>query len=385
MSEHNKAQQWEDDDFSVDEAVVKVIGVGNGGCNAITNMKKNAMGGNSRMELIAMNTDAQSLSNIEADRRIVLGRRITGGRGAGTSPERGRQAAEADAENIKALLQGTSMLFLTTGMGGGTGTGATPVIAKIAREMGIYVIAIVTRPFAFELSQKMKTAEQGITALRPCTNSIIVISNEKLLTVVEKGSSMRENFAKADEVLLGSLRGLFDILYKKGLQNLDFADVKAVLEKEGMAIIGTGTSKGSNRAKEATEMAIRNPLFDDFNLKGAGGALINIVGKFGPHEVKAVTEVLQGSIDADKTLVKLGYVEEDLAEDALQVTVIMTGLEYAKKSTEQEAKAQASSGDIRLRPVAGAVAQRPLLQRHQRAAAALAEEKDREWIGGNAD
>jgi len=380
-----------DDDlqsFDVQPVVIKVIGVGNGGCNAISNMKRKGIEG---VELIAMNTDLQSLRTIQADRRIVIGYKLNRGLGVGGKPESGRAAAEEDREAIATLLEGTDMLFVTTGMGGGTGTGAISVIVDIAREKGILTVAIVTRPFAYELLKKARIAEEGISTLDK-VDSLIVIPNDKVLNIAEDGEVFDDSYAKVDDVLLGAVRGISDIIQKPGLQNVDFADVKAMLSKMGMAVMGSGSASGANRAREATEAAIRNPLLEDINLQGARGILVNITGgDFTVREVQVVAEILGGycSEDAD---IKTGIVVDKEMQGELHVTVIVTGLERSTKAEKpEETPAPAMSKTaLRSMPIERHEAVRQSLPRGgQRANAAAALDSDYlnipAWLRNQAD
>ena len=253
--------------------VIKVIGVGGGGGNAVNHMVKSNIEG---VEFICANTDAQALKNIGARTILQLGTGVTKGLGAGANPEVGRQAALEDRERIAEVLQGTNMVFITTGMGGGTGTGAAPIIAEVAKEMGILTVAVVTRPFPFEGRKRMQIADEGIRLLSESVDSLITIPNEKLLTILGKDASLLSAFAKADDVLAGAVRGISDIIKRPGMINVDFADVRTVMSEMGMAMMGTGCASGPNRAREATEAAIRNPLLEDVNLEGARGILVNI-------------------------------------------------------------------------------------------------------------
>jgi len=309
-------------------AVIKVIGVGGGGCNAIDNMKRSGIEG---VELICVNTDLQSLNKAKADCHVAIGRNLTRGLGAGGRPEVGKSAAEEDREYISELLEGTDMLFITTGMGGGTGTGAISVIAEIARAKGILTVAVVTRPFAYEGIKRMKIAEEGIRTLVESVDSLITIPNEKLLTILDEDVGIEEAYAKVDDVLLGAVRGISDIIQKAGLQNVDFADVKTMMSQMGMAVMGSGSASGPNRAREATEAAIHNPLLEDVNLQGARGILVNITGDFGPRDVKAVAEML-GTFSSDEAEIKIGTVVDRDMQGELQVTVIVTGLERPHKA-----------------------------------------------------
>ena len=305
-------------------AVIKVIGVGGGGGNAVNHMVKNNIEG---VEFICANTDAQALGKVGARTILQLGTAITKGLGAGTNPEIGRQAAMEDRERITEVLQGADMVFITTGMGGGTGTGAAPIIAQIAKEMGILTVAVVTRPFPFEGKKRMQVADEGIRALSECVDSLITIPNEKLLTILGKDASLLSAFAKADDVLTGAVRGISDIMLREGLMNVDFADVKTVMSEMGMAMMGTGCASGPNRAREATEAAIRNPLLEDVNLQGARGILVNITAglDLSLGEYAAVGEIIE-AFASEHATVKVGAVIDPDMGDELHVTVVATGL-----------------------------------------------------------
>ena len=305
-------------------AVIKVIGVGGGGGNAVNHMIKNNIEG---VEFICANTDAQALKNVGARTVLQLGPGVTKGLGAGTNPEIGRQAAMEDRERIAEVLNGADMVFITTGMGGGTGTGAAPIIAEVAKEMGILTVAVVTRPFPFEGRKRMQVADDGIRALSECVDSLITIPNEKLLTILGKDTSLLSAFAKADDVLAGAVRGISDIMQRPGLMNVDFADVKTVMGEMGMAMMGTGCASGPNRAREATEAAIRNPLLEDVNLQGARGILVNITAglDLSLGEYAAVGEIIE-AFASEAATVKVGAVIDPDMRDELHVTVVATGL-----------------------------------------------------------
>jgi cell division protein FtsZ len=305
-------------------AVIKVIGVGGGGGNAVNHMVQNNIQG---VEFICANTDAQALRKAGAKTVLQLGSAITKGLGAGTNPEIGRQAAMEDRERIMDVLQGADMVFITTGMGGGTGTGAAPIIAQIAKEMGILTVAVVTRPFPFEGKKRMQVADEGIRALSECVDSLITIPNEKLLTILGKDASLLSAFAKADDVLTGAVRGISDIMLREGLMNVDFADVRTVMSEMGMAMMGTGCASGPNRAREATEAAIRNPLLEDVNLQGARGILVNITAglDLSLGEYAAVGEIIE-AFASEHATVKVGAVIDPDMRDELHVTVVATGL-----------------------------------------------------------
>jgi cell division protein FtsZ len=305
-------------------AVIKVIGVGGGGGNAVNHMMRSNIEG---VEFICANTDAQALKNVGAQRVLQLGSAVTKGLGAGTNPEIGRQAAMEDRERIAEILSGADMVFIATGMGGGTGTGAAPIIAQVAKEMGILTVAIVTRPFPFEGKKRMQVADEGIRALSECVDSLITIPNEKLLTILGKDASLLSAFAKADDVLAGAVRGISDIMQRPGLMNVDFADVKTVMGEMGMAMMGTGCASGPNRAREATEEAIRNPLLEDVNLQGARGILVNITAglDLSLGEYGAVGEIIE-AFASEHATVKVGAVIDPEMRDELHVTVVATGL-----------------------------------------------------------
>ncbi len=304
--------------------VIKVIGVGGGGGNAVNHMVKSNIEG---VEFICANTDAQALKSIGARTILQLGTAVTKGLGAGANPEVGRQAALEDRERIAEVLQGTNMVFITTGMGGGTGTGAAPIIAEVAKEMGILTVAVVTRPFPFEGRKRMQIADEGIRLLSESVDSLITIPNEKLLTILGKDASLLSAFAKADDVLAGAVRGISDIIKRPGMINVDFADVRTVMSEMGMAMMGTGCASGPNRAREATEAAIRNPLLEGVNLQGARGILVNITA--GPDlslgEYSDVGSIIE-AFASEHAMVKVGTVIDPDMRDELHVTVVATGL-----------------------------------------------------------
>ena len=293
-------------------AVIKVIGVGGGGCNAINNMIENPICG---VEYISANTDSQSLSNSQAATKIQLGASLTRGLGAGANPEVGRDAALEDREAISKAISGANMLFITTGMGGGTGTGAAPVIAEIAKEMGILTVAVVTRPFKHE-GKRTQVAQQGIDLLKQHVDSLIVVPNDKLLSALGKGVTVRAAFRAANNVLRNGVAGISEIITSPGLINLDFADVKNMMSITGMAMMGIGESKGSDRARVAVEQAISSPLLDDVSLSGARGVLVNIT-----------TAPVVNNYAAPDAELKFGTAEdESMPEDAIRITIIATGL-----------------------------------------------------------
>ena len=305
-------------------AVIKVVGVGGGGGNALQHMVINNVEG---VEFICANTDAQALKNISARTVLQLGPNVTKGLGAGANPLIGREAAMEDRERIAEVLRGADMVFITAGMGGGTGTGAAPIVAEVAREMGILTVAVVTKPFPFEGRKRMQIAEEGIRELSQHVDSLITIPNEKLLTVLGKDASLLAAFSKANDVLLGAVQGIADLIMRPGMINVDFADVKTVMSEMGMAMMGTGHASGPNRAREAAEAAIRSPLLEDVNLMGARGILVNITA--GPDlslgEFSEVGNTVE-EFASDTATVEVGTVIDPELRDELRVTVVATGL-----------------------------------------------------------
>lgn len=305
-------------------AVIKVVGVGGGGGNALQHMVINNVEG---VDFICANTDAQALKNISARTVLQLGSAVTKGLGAGANPLIGREAAIEDRERIAEVLQGSDMVFITAGMGGGTGTGAAPIVAEVAREMGILTVAVVTKPFPFEGRKRMQIAEEGIRELSLHVDSLITIPNEKLLTVLGKDASLLAAFSKANDVLLGAVQGIADLIMRPGMINVDFADVKTVMSEMGMAMMGTGHASGPNRAREAAEAAIRSPLLEDVNLMGARGILVNITA--GPDlslgEFSEVGSTVEEFASETATVV-VGTVIDPELRDELRVTVVATGL-----------------------------------------------------------
>ena len=310
---------------AISPAVIKVIGVGGGGCNAINNMVSNTIQG---VEFISANTDAQSLSKSQASQRIQLGVNLTRGLGAGANPDVGRAAAQEDREAIADAIRGAHMLFITTGMGGGTGTGAAPVIAEIAKELGILTVAVVTRPFEHE-GKRVQLALDGLNHLKSQVDSLIVIPNDKLMTALGEDVTVREAFRAADNVLRNAVAGISEVVTCPGFINLDFADVKNVMGIMGMAMMGSGEAQGMDRARLATEQAIASPLLDDVTLEGARGVLVNITtspGCLKMSEYKEIMSVVSEYAHADAER-KYGTAEdENMAEDAIRVTIIATGL-----------------------------------------------------------
>src|SRR5690554_2531850 len=316
--------QFELVDSYSQNAVIKVIGVGGGGGNALNHMVNSHVEG---VEFICANTDAQALKSIKAKSVIQLGNALTKGLGAGANPEIGRQAALDDRDRIMEVLEGADMVFITAGMGGGTGTGAAPVIAEIAKEAGILTVAVVTKPFPFEGKKRRSVAEKGIEELGQFVDSLITIPNEKLLTVLGKDVSLINAFAAANDVLLGAVQGIADLITRPGLINVDFADVKTVMSEMGMAMMGTATATGENRAREAAEAAIRSPLLEDVNLQGAKGILVNITAGMDLNlgEFSEVGDIVR-EFASDSATVVVGTVIDPEMTEELKVTVVATGL-----------------------------------------------------------
>ncbi|MEC8325637.1 MAG: cell division protein FtsZ [Pseudomonadota bacterium] len=312
-----------------EEAVIKVIGVGGGGGNAVEHMVKKQIEG---VKFIAANTDAQALRKSSADVTVQLGTQITQGLGAGANPEVGRDSAEEDAETIRNGLEGADMIFIAAGMGGGTGTGAAPVVARIAKEMGILTVAVVTRPFEFEGKKRASAAEDGINELSQHVDSLITIPNNKLLKVLGKGTTLLDAFAKANDVLFGAVQGIAELITRSGLINVDFADVRTVMSAMGTAMMGTASAKGPDRAQEAAEAAISSPLLEDVDLTGAKGILVNITAgmDIAIEEFETVGNHVKALASENATVVVGAVIDPDMSEE-LRVTVVATGLGGERK------------------------------------------------------
>ncbi len=312
-----------------DSAVIKLIGVGGGGSNAVEHMVHSNIEG---VEFICANTDAQALSKMSAKTSLHIGQGLTKGLGAGANPEIGRQAALEDRDRIASVMDGTDMLFITAGMGGGTGTGALPVVAQIARELGILTVAVVTKPFPFEGGKRMQIADQGIAELREHVDSLITIPNEKLLSVLGKNITLLDAFKAANDVLRGAVQGIAELITNPGLINVDFADVRTVMSEMGLAMMGTGIGRGDDRATEAAEMAISSPLLEDINLAGARGILVNITAgmDMAIGEFEEVGNVVRQFAADDATVVVGTAIDQEL-EGEMRVTIVATGLGQAEK------------------------------------------------------
>src|SRR6201997_5146988 len=308
-------------------AVIKVVGIGGGGVNAVNRMIDAGLKG---VEFIAVNTDAQALLMSDADVKLDIGRELTRGLGAGSDPEVGEQAAEAHRDEIEEVLKGADMVFVTAGKGGGTGTGAAPIIAEIARELGALTVGMVTRPFTFEGQKRGDQAEQGIRALREKVDTLIIIPNDRLLQVVEKRTSIVDAFRIADDVLRQGVQGITDLITVPGLINLDFADVRTIMREAGSALMGIGVASGENRAGEAARAAISSPLLEA-SVEGATGILLNITGgpDLGLFEVNEAAEIIGSAADQDANIIFGAVIDEQLG-DQVRVTVIATGFDKGR-------------------------------------------------------
>ena len=310
---------------------IRVIGIGGAGSNAVNRMVESGVTG---VELIAINTDAQALSLSKAHKRLQIGTRLTNGRGAGGNPQIGRQAAEEDRQQIASLLEGAEMVFLAAGMGGGTGTGATPVVAQIARERGILTVAVVTKPFAFEGKRKMEVALQGINELRNQVDALIIIPNQRLFELSDRRTTMADAFRLADEVLTQAVQGITDLIVRPGLINVDFADVRAVLENAGTALMGVGYGSGENRAVEAAQHAIASPLLEA-SITGARNVLFTL---FAPpdllvDEVKQAADIITNAVNSAEANVIWGLVYDETLKEQVRITLIATGFGEARPPT----------------------------------------------------
>lgn len=318
---------------SMAPAKIRVIGVGGGGGNAVDRMIAADLGG---IEFIAANTDLQALKKCKAATKLQVGQQLTKGLGAGSDPEVGRKAALEDTEAILSLLEGSDMVFLTAGLGGGTGTGAAPVIASLASEIGALTVAVVTKPFGFEGRRRQQYAERGIEELRSAVDTLITIPNERLLSFVDRGTPLSEAFRIADDVLRQAVQGISDLITVPGEINVDFADVRTIMTGMGMALMGTGIAKGENRAVEAAQRAISSPLLEETSIQGAQGVLINISGGLDLtlHEVAESARIIAESVDENANIIS-GMVIDDSLEEAMKVTVIATGFDEGAPRLER--------------------------------------------------
>ena len=320
----NNNNSYDENVGTDDTAVIKVIGVGGAGNNAVNRMVDSGIEG---VEFVAINTDRQALMLSKAGTKIQIGEKITRGLGAGANPDIGAQAAEESKQEISDAIKGADMVFVTSGMGGGTGTGAAPIVAGIAKEMGILTIAVVTKPFTFEGKKRMNQAERGIESLKGKVDTLVVIPNDKLLQIIDRKTTMMEAFKMADDVLRQGVQGISDLIKVPGLVNLDFADVKTIMLNTGMAHMGIGRASGENRAEDAAKQAIQSPLLET-TIEGARGVIINVTGgeNLGVHEVNTAAELVQRSVDPEANIIFGAVIDKSLDEDIV-ITVIATGFD----------------------------------------------------------
>lgn len=332
-------------------AVIKVIGVGGGGSNAVNRMIAAQVKG---VEFIVVNTDLQALKMSNAPVKIQIGQKLTSGLGAGANPEVGRKAALEDTEKIIETLEGADMVFVTAGLGGGTGTGAAPIIASLAAELGALTVAIVTKPFAFEGKKRGQQADQGLAELRECVDTVITIPNERLLQTVQRGTSLQDAFRTADDILRQGVQGISDIIQVPGVINVDFADVKTIMQGMGMALMGTGTARGENRAAEAAKKAISSPLLEEASIQGARGVLINITGAGNLllHEVSEAASIIHRAADDEANII-FGAVLDDHMSDEIKITVIATGFDKKEATSvfQLTQKTEARAIEVHAEPV----------------------------------
>lgn len=326
-------------------ARMKVVGVGGGGGNAVNRMIEEHLEG---VEFISVNTDAQALMNSKADVKIQIGKKLTRGLGAGARPEVGRQAIEENREETKRVLQNADLVFVTCGMGGGTGTGAAPIICQLAKEAGALTVGIVTRPFLFEGRKRMRQAEEGIAEMRKNVDTMIIVPNERLLAVVGKGIPFHEALKKADEVLLHATQGISVLISETGLVNVDFADVRTVMSNGGSALMGTGIGRGENRALEAAQQAIASPLLDNVSISGATGVLVNITGgeDLTLGEVHQINDIVHEAVGTDAEII-FGAVHEPAMQGEIRVTVIATGFDRHVHGTNAPQMQQVATPFVR--------------------------------------
>ncbi|CEN32108.1 Cell division protein ftsZ [Candidatus Westeberhardia cardiocondylae] len=317
---------------STNDAIIKVIGIGGGGSNAVEHMAKECIEG---VDFFAVNTDSQALKKTTINHTIQIGNNITKGLGAGANPEIGRNAAEEDRETLRAILEGADMVFIAAGMGGGTGTGAAPIIAEITKELEILTVAVVTKPFNFEGKKRMNFAEQGIAELSKYVDSLIITPNDKLLKVLGRGISLLDAFGTVNNILKEAVQGIAELITQPGLMNVDFADVKTVMSEMGYAMMGSGVAKGEDRAKEAVEIAISSPLLEDVNLSGARGVLVNITAGFDLQldEFETVGNTIR-SFSSDNATVVIGTSLDPDMSGEIRITVVATGIGMNKHHQE---------------------------------------------------
>ncbi len=324
-------------------ANLKVVGIGGGGCNAVNTMIKSDLQG---VEFIGANTDAQALTACGAPLKIQLGAKLTKGLGAGANPEIGKNAVLEDKDRLREILAGADMVFITAGLGGGTGTGGAPILASIARDVGALTVAVVTKPFLFEGKKRQHQAEEGLKELRKCVDTLITIPNQRLLNIAGRDMSLLETFRRADEVLLQAVKGISDLITIHGLINLDFADVRTVMSEMGLALMGTGAASGENRAIEAAQRAISSPLLEDITIAGARGILINVTG--GPDltlfEVNEASTLIQEEAHEEANIIFGAVIDENLREE-MRVTVIATGFGMTEERAEHIPESRTEAAD----------------------------------------
>lgn len=331
---------FELDQIHAHEATIKVIGVGGGGNNAINTMIESNIQG---VEFLVANTDRQALAASLAPTKLQIGPTLTKGLGAGANPDIGREAALEDREEISRAIEGADMVFITAGMGGGTGTGAAPVIAQIARSLGALTVGVVTKPFFFEGNRRRRHAETGIVSLRDSVDTLITIPNQRLLSITEESTSMMDAFKKVDEVLLNAVQGISDLITFHGIVNVDFADVRTIMSDQGMALMGSGRATGPRRAMDAATHAVSSPLLEDVSIEGATGILINVTG--GPamtlHEIHSASSLIQEAADDDANIIFGSVIDESMGDD-LKVTVIATGFDRQSSRREEPPRREES-------------------------------------------
>lgn len=318
-------------------AKIKVVGIGGGGGNAVNRMIASKLSG---IEFIAANTDLQALRRCEAETKLQLGRKITRGLGAGADPDIGRNSALEDTDKILDVLNGADMVFLAAGLGGGTGTGAVPIIGSLSAEVGALTVAVVTKPFAFEGRRRMLIAERGLEELHKAVDTVIAIPNERLLSFVDRGTTLSDAFLTADDVLRQSVQGISDLITMPGEVNADFADVRAIMCGQGIAVMGTGQASGENRALEAAQRAVSSPLLEDASIEGAGGCLINITGgkSLTLHEVAEAARMVTEAVDPNANIIS-GLVVDETLDEEMKVTVIATGFAHGRQPRPAGAEA----------------------------------------------
>ena len=329
------------DDRAINPTVIKVLGVGGGGSNAVNRMIASGL---KSVDFVAMNTDLQALKRSNAKVKLPIGTKLTNGLGAGGIPEKGGQAAEENADDISKILQGSDMVFITAGMGGGTGTGAAPVVARIAREMGVLTVAVVTKPFDFEGGKKKLLAEGGINKLREEVDTLIVIPNQYLLNIVDRRTPIREAFLMADDVLRQGVQGISELITQAGEINIDFADVRTIMSGQGDALMGIGMGEGDNRAVDAATNAINNPLLEDARIEGARGILVSVTGgeDFSMAEYEEVIKIITANAHKDALIIP-GVAMDSEMEDEVKVTVVATGFDPVASPAEIPAEESAPS------------------------------------------